>query len=123
MRPLPGKIFIRRLQLHARHGVMPQERSVGGEYSVSVCVTTDFARAADSDDVADTIDYSALQALVVAEMEKPSRLLEHVAARMASHILESFPSATEVEVEIVKVNPPMGGCCDGAGVSLSLSRE
>ena len=123
MKCLHGQIFIRRLRLHAHHGVMPQERVVGGEYTVSLCVTTDLSRAMESDDVEDTVDYSQLKSIIVSEMAIPSNLLEHVAGRIASHVCQTFPSVAEVEVEIVKLNPPMGGDSDGAGVVIHLIND
>ena len=99
---------------------MPQERRVGGEFSVSLRVAVDMKKASLSDQVEDTVSYADLKVVVVEEMAKPSSLLEHVAGRIARRVCSEFPSVGEVEVEIVKLNPPMGADCDGAGVTLCL---
>ena len=57
------------------------------------------------------------------EMGIPSALLEHVAARIAKAIFKEFDKAKEVVVEIIKVNPPMGAQCEGAGVRETFTRH
>ena len=118
-----ANIFVRNLRIYAYHGVMPQERLVGGDYTVSLRVAVDMKNASLSDKMEDTVSYAALKDVVVEEMAIPSSLLEHVAGRIARRVCAEFPSVGEVEVEIVKLNPPMGGDCDGAGVSLCLIND
>ena len=110
------------MRFYAYHGVMEQERRVGGEYSVSLTVEADFEDAARTDDVADTINYAALYALVEREMGVPSRLLEHVAARIGGRTMEEFDRVTAVTVKVTKLNPPIGADCKGASVELKLTR-
>ena len=123
MRYGPAYIFVKKLRIYAYHGVMPQERRVGGEFSVSLRVAVDMKKASLSDQVEDTVSYADLKVVVVEEMAKPSSLLEHVAGRIARRVCSEFPSVGEVEVEIVKLNPPMGADCDGAGVTLCLIND
>ena len=119
----PAHVFVRNLRIYAYQGVMPQERRVGGEFSVSLRVAVDMAKASLSDQVEDTVSYADLKEVVKEEMAQPSSLLEHVAGRIARRVCSEFPSVGEVEVEIVKLNPPMGADCDGAGVSLCLIND
>jgi dihydroneopterin aldolase len=116
-------IYIDRLRLYAFHGVMPQERRVGGCFVISVRVHYNIARAMTSDDVDDTLNYAQLCQLIETEMAKPSKLLEHVAGRVAHTIFEQFPSVTELELSLTKENPPMGANCEGAGVELHLIND
>ena len=111
-------IYIDRLRLYAFHGVMPQERRVGGWFVISVRVHYSIARAMTSDEVDDTLNYAQLCQLIEAEMAKPSKLLEHVAGRVANAIFAQFPSVT-----LMKENPPMGANCEGAGVELHLIND
>jgi len=117
---MESSIFIRRLRLYAYHGVMPQERKVGGWFIVSLRVHYNIARAMESDNVDDTLSYADLCELVKNEMAVPSQLLEHVVGRIAKHVFERFPEALAIDVELTKENPPMGVNCDGAGVELHL---
>ncbi|MBO4820111.1 MAG: dihydroneopterin aldolase [Prevotella sp.] len=116
-------VFIKNMRFHARHGVLEQESSVGGEFLVTVEVKADIQKAFHSDRVEDTINYATIYEIVKTEMNTPSALLEHVAARMAEAILQEFESALDVMVEIMKTNPPMGAQCEGAGVRASFTRS
>ena len=109
-------ICLHEVRFYAFHGVMPQERSVGGEFLVSVKVGYPLEKAMISDDVADTLNYAALYELVKKEMMQPSSLLEHVMGRIVEAIEKAFPKVASVEVKIKKVNPPMGSDCKGAEV-------
>ena len=119
----PASIFISNLRIYAYHGVMPQERVVGGDFEVSLRVSLDLEKASVSDKIEDTISYAALKEVVVEEMAQPSALLEHVAGRIARRVCSDFPMVADVEVKVVKINPPMGGDCDGAGVVLHLIND
>lgn len=116
-------IYINDLRLYAHHGVLPQERIVGGEFLVSLRVHYNITRAMESDDVSDTLNYAELCNLVKREMEKPSNLLEHVAGRIARAVLHDFPEATAIDLRLTKTNPPMGADCSGAGVELHLIND
>jgi len=109
-------ICLHEVRFYAFHGVMPQERSVGGEFLVSVKVGYPLEKAMISDDVADTLNYAELYELVKKEMMQPSGLLEHVMGRIVEAIEKAFPEVASVEVKIKKVNPPMGSDCKGAEV-------
>jgi len=118
-----SKVWLRRVRFYARHGVMPQERTVGGWFTVTVAVGYDLSRAMDSDDVADTLNYARLYELVSREMAVPSQLLEHVAGRIVRAISEEWPQATSVDLWLDKVNPPMGADSEGAGVEIHLIND
>lgn len=113
-------IFISGLRVYAFHGVLPQERLVGGDYLVDVRVDYSHSLATESDRVEDTLDYSRLHHLIDEEMAIPSALLEHVAGRITRRVQRDFPEMSSVWVRITKVNPPMGAACQGAGVELTL---
>ena len=110
------------MRFYAYHGVMEQERRVGGEYLVSLRIEADLSRPVVSDDVADTINYAALYEMVAREMAQPSKLLEHVAGRIAQRVLEDFPLADALSVRITKCNPPMGADSKGASVEICALR-
>ena len=115
-----GYISLRNVRFHAFHGVLPQERQVGGDFLVTVRVGYPLERAMETDNVDDTLDYAALYALVKKEMAEPSELLEHVAGRIVKAITTSFPKVTSVDLELTKLNPPMGAVCEGAAVEVHV---
>lgn len=116
------KVIIRQLRLYAYHGVMDQERKVGAYFTINIEVDTDFTRALQHDDLAGTISYADLFAIIQREMAIPSQLLEHVAGRIARAILAEHPSAHTVHLTLLKENPPMGADCQGAGVEIQVER-
>ena len=116
-----GYISLRNVRFRAFHGVLPQERQVGGDFLVTVRVGYPLERAMETDNVDDTLDYSALYALVEREVAEPSNLLEHVAGRIVKAITTSFPEVTSVDLELTKLNPPMGADSEGAAVEVHFS--
>lgn len=118
-----SSIFINNLQLYAFHGVLPQERVVGGDYSVDLRVHYNISRAIETDRLENTISYADLCALIQREMAQPSALLEHVAGRMAQAIIRAYPQVEKIWIRITKQNPPMGADCDGAGVEIEIENE
>lgn len=123
MTTFESSIYINSLRLHARHGVLPQERVVGNDYVVTLKVDYDISRAMTTDDVADTINYALLCSIVEEEMAVPSNLIEHVAGRISRRILSRFDGVTALHLSITKANPPMGADCDGAGVEIHLTNN
>lgn len=117
-----GKISLDDMRFYAYHGVMEQERRVGGEYSVSLTVEADLTDVSRTDDIADTINYAELYELVKREMATPSKLLEHVAARIGQRAIEAYERITAVTIKVTKLNPPMGADSKGAAVELNLTR-
>lgn len=113
-------IFLKDLRFRAFHGVLPQEREVGGDFTVTLRVGYPWQQAMVSDDVADTLDYAAVYAVVKSEMARPSQLLEHVAGRIAQTLFRRFPAVASVDLWLTKVTPPMGADGEGAGVELHL---
>ena len=119
---LTGRVFVKNIRLHAFHGVMPQERITGNDYLVRVSADCPLAVAAESDSVDDTLNYAHIYNIVKEEMALQANLVEHVAGRIGRRVLAEFPLADNVRVEVVKLNPPMGAACDGAGVELTVCR-
>ena len=123
MRVESGYVFLKDVRFHAFHGVMPQERSVGADFLVSLRMGYDLSKAMVSDEVGDTLNYAEVYQLVRQEMEQPSALLEHVAGRIVRILFERFPMVTSVDLQLMKKNPPMGADCKGAGVELHLIND
>lgn len=113
-----GHIYINNMRFHSCHGVMEQERLTGGDFVVSLDARYPLAKAVDSDDVNDTMNYATVYEIVKNEMSVPSCLIEHVAGRIGKRLLEAMPHIEELTVKLTKENPPMGADCDGAGVQL-----
>lgn len=119
---MTGKVSLEGLEFHAYHGVYPHERSSGNKFEVDVMVETEFQDSAFHDDLTGTINYEELYAIVKEEMAKPSKLLETVGHAIAKKTLISFIEAKAVEIRISKFNPPIGGVCKKATVTVNQTR-
>ena len=118
-----GRIALEGLEFHAFHGVYPHERESGNWFEVDIAVETDFSVAAKNDSLVGTVDYETLYRIVKTEMEKPSKLLESVAEKIIIEVFEQLKSVASVDLAISKLNPPIGGKCKKAVVSISKIRK
>ena len=104
MKQIEGYVFLRNVRFHAFHGVMPQEGRVGGDFVIDLRVGYPLEKALEH------------------EMHQPSKLLEHVAGRIAKAIEKDFPKVSSIDLTLTKKNPPMGADCDGAGVEVHFKK-
>lgn len=111
------------LKFYAFHGVLPQEQQTGAEFTVDLRIKTDFSSASVTDNLEGTINYATVFNAVRQEMNISSRLLEHVAFRIARRILTDFPEASEVRISLFKQNPPMGADARRIGVEALYQRS
>ena len=123
MKLMSSKIYLRNVRFHAFHGVLPQERIVGNDYLVNLVLDYDFSSAMKTDDLQGTLNYAEVYQKVREEMAVPSKLLEHVAGRIAHRLFSDFPEIQNLQLSITKVNPPMGADSDGAGVEVVLTND
>ena len=113
-----GTIELTGMEFLAYHGCLASEKENGGRFVVDFRATVDVTAASESDNLADTLDYSAIYRIVAAEMATPSNLLENVAARIRTAIEEAYPTLPAFEISVAKLNPPVGGNAAMAKVSL-----
>ena len=123
MKLMSSKIYLRNVRFHAFHGVLPQEGIVGNDYLVNLVLDNDFSSALKTDDLQGTLNYAEVYQKVREEMAVPSKLLEHVAGRIAHRLFSDFPEIQKLQLSITKVNPPMGADSDGAGVEVVLTND
>lgn len=123
MKLMSSKIYLRNVRFHAFHGVLPQEGIVGNDYLVNLVLDYDFSSAMKTDDLQGTLNYAEVYQKVREEMAVPSKLLEHVAGRIAHRLFSYFPEIQKLQLSITKVNPPMGADSDGAGVEVVLTND
>nr|WP_297028017.1 dihydroneopterin aldolase [Prevotella sp.] len=123
MKLMSSKIYLRNVHFHAFHGVLPQEGIVGNDYLVNLVLDYDFSSAMKTDDLQGTLNYAEVYQKVREEMAVPSKLLEHVAGRIAHRLFSDFPEIQKLQLSITKVNPPMGADSDGAGVEVVLTND
>ena len=118
-----SKISLNNMKFFAHHGCFEAERIVGTQFCVNLSFDTNTEKAEHSDDISDTVSYLDVYQLVKTEMQTPSNLLEHVARRIADAISQAFPQISNLEIEIQKLNPPLGGEVGSAGVVVRHSER
>src|SRR5690349_21524768 len=102
------------LTFFGTHGVNPEETALGQRFGVDMTLWVDLTKASESDDLADTVSYSAVYKLVRKEVEgEPSRLLEHLAGRLAQVTLAHDSRIVRVQAKVIKLNPPLKGSATG----------
>ena len=99
------------MEFHAFHGCLEQERKEGNTFVVDFRGKRDGKKAAKTDDLKNTADYSKIYEIVASEMAKPSNLLENVAASIVDAIMEADVGFWFAQVRVSKKNPPVGGVC------------
>ena len=122
LQAMTSYIFLDNLRFFAHHGVGKQETLVGNEFTVSLRLQVDIRRAAETNDVADTVSYADVYEAVKAEMATPSQLLEHVCGRIMDRLFCDFPQIEEITLNLAKRNPPMGADIEAAGVEICQRR-
>ena len=85
------QILLRGMSFYGYHGVNPEERSQGQKFVVDVVIDCSLAKAAESDRVEDTVNYSEVFRIVKSIVEgKPYNLLETVAKNISDKILLNY---------------------------------
>ena len=114
-------IEVRGIRARGHHGVLESERLTGQPFIADVTIAVDTRRAAGSDDLADTVDYSQVAQAVYAELSgEPVDLIEVLAERIADRCL-SFTGVQAVEIALHKPEAPVGVPADD--IVLRIVRE
>lgn len=116
--PMKWTIALDRVRVHAFHGLLPQETRVGNMFEVSVEVQMEAYEAAYPIDIASTVNYAELAAMVKAVMAEPEGLLENVALKLRSAMMRQWPQATGGKVKVAKLTPPIPAQMASASVAL-----
>lgn len=117
-----GRIALEGMEFFAFHGFYDEEQKIGNKYGVDLFIDTDLRAAAQTDELPKTVNYETLYQLVQAEMQVPARLLEHLGRRIINRVYDKFPHLKRVKVNVYKFNPPLGGICRQARVTLKEKR-
>lgn len=117
---MTAKIGLEDVRFNAPHGFFEEEQLMGNEFSIDVEVEAEVGEAATEDDLGGTVNYATIYYLLQAEMKKPTKLLEALAFRMGSRILNQFDSVSGVRLKLRKLSPPLGGRVGAATVEVNL---
>lgn len=115
------KIIIKDLRAHGVIGVYPHERQTPQDVLINITVYADTSRAAQSDHIADCVDYDALAKKVKAHAESAARFtVEALANDIAALCLQEH-GVKKVRVRVEK--PGAVPEAASVGVEVERSRE
>lgn len=114
-----SKISLENMEFHAYHGCLEHEQTLGNTFIVNVSIELDTKLAGETDKLEHTLNYQLVYNVVKAEMEIPSKLIEHVAQRIVDNIMLSFPQIQALDVRLSKLNPPLGGKVERVSIELN----
>lgn len=120
--PRSDRVVLRGLRGYGRHGVLESERRLGQSFLVDVAIELDTSRAAETDDVADTVDYSDVAESVLAIIEgEPVALLEKLAQLICDAVLAN-ERVQAVDVTVHKPSAPVPAPFDDIAVTIRRTR-
>lgn len=116
------KISMQNMMFYGYHGVYEHEREMGQRFAVDAELSLDLAKAGESDELADSLDYVAVYEAVRSVVENHKfRLLEALAAHIAEALLRGPVAAVTVRVR--KPGVPLPGHLDFVQVEVTRSRK
>ena len=118
------RLVLAGMHFYGYHGTLPAERELGQPFFVDVELHCDLRAAGMTDDLSQTVDYSAVYRQVRAVVEGPPvGLTETVAERIAGVILARHARVEAVRVRVVKPQVRLdGGVLAGSGVEIVRRR-
>jgi dihydroneopterin aldolase len=120
---MTGRIHLKNMEFHGRHGCHPGEDVVGQRFLVDLVLTLDIGPAAAADQLSAAVNYERVHETCRRLVEKGrSRLLETLCGRICDEILREWPQVERVEVTVKKPEAPMPGKLDYVAVEASRER-
>lgn len=105
------------IQVTGFHGIYDGELKTGNPYLIDLFVRYD-DRTLDPDDINSTINYADLYAIIKNTMHVPEGLLEKVCDKIIRRIRHNYAFVKEVEISIIKLQPPIEGIQGKVGVRM-----
>lgn len=120
---MTDELSIRGLRCFAHHGVFDFERREGQEFVIDLTLGLDTRRAAETDDLHDTVDYGSLVASVKNAVERdPVDLIETLAQRISGLCLTD-DQVQWVRVTVHKPDAPIEATFDDVALTITRQRE
>lgn len=117
------RIVIEELEVYAYHGVAQEEKKLGQLFLISLQISVDLETAAQSGNLAATINYAEVCNTVKAILQAEKYdLIETAAMKVIEGIFRRFDPAQAVKVVVKKPWAPMGHHLKYAAVELERAR-
>lgn len=113
-------IHLNEMEFYGYHGVFAEETKLGQRFRLTLSLAVDLKQAGETDELEQTVHYGEVYGLCKDIVEgEPKKLLEAVAERLASKVMEDFPLVKGVRVLLVKPDPPIPGYYKSVAVELT----
>ena len=122
----PDRLKLIGLRFSGRHGANPGEQDEPQSFEVDVVLHADLSRAAESDELRDTVDYGPVAEVVRRIVEGASvALIERLAGQIADEVLRTSEPAVVrgVEVSVRKLEAPLEVDLDTVEVTVVRRRD
>ncbi len=118
------KVILKGLEIFAYHGVNPEEKEQGQRFVMDITAEADLQMACESDNVEDTISYSAMRKVITAAFcAEKYDLIERAAQVVCDAVLSNFPKVERVTVKLMKPDAPMNAVFEYAAAEITRSRK
>lgn len=117
------KIIIRDVEIYGCHGVAPEEKVNKQSFVIDVEMEADLKKPGISDNLEDTVSYSAVNKLITWIVQNTSfDLVERLAEELCCAILQNYEKVSKVKLCVKKPQAPMSGNFKWVGVEIERSR-
>ncbi|MEI5909521.1 dihydroneopterin aldolase [Bacillus spongiae] len=117
------KILIEEMEFYGYHGVFSEETTLGQRFRVNLELSLPLQKAGKSDNLRDSVNYGEVYQLCQKIVEgKPVKLVEALAEKIASAILEQFPLVQLTKVRVIKPDPPIPGHYKSVAIEINRGR-
>jgi dihydroneopterin aldolase len=118
------KIILSRMAFYGYHGVFPEENKLGQQFFVDAELSLSLELAGRTDELEHTVNYAEVYLTIQDIVEgKSFRLIEALAEKIASTLLQTYTSINEIKIRVIKPHPPFKVFFDGVTVEITRKRE
>ncbi|WLR41949.1 dihydroneopterin aldolase [Bacillus carboniphilus] len=118
------KIILKGMEFYGYHGVFKEENKLGQRFKVDVSLFMDLSKAGKTDDLDDTANYADIYKTCKKIVEgKPMKLVEAVAEKISTSILENFSMVERCTICLYKPDPPIPGHYQSVAVEITRGRD
>lgn len=116
------RMHLEGMEFFGYHGVIPEENRLGQRFRVDLTLHLDLRSAARQDNLDLTVNYADVYRRIKDIVEgQPVRLIETLAERIATDLLNTYTGINAVNVKVTKLHPPFD--IHFSGVSVEIFRE
>ena len=117
------KIHLKGCRFYGYHGAFVEEQTLWQIFVIDCTLLVDLEKAAQSDDLVDTVHYGLVFETIKKQVEQHKyKLIERLAGAICQDIFQEFPAVQAITIKISKQNPPINGHYDAVGIELERQR-